>query len=59
MIWITLGLEWTADFVGSASLPPGAVLLVFDSEGTVVTRSLDLDRWVGRTVAPRGGLCHG
>ena len=51
VIWVSLGLEWAADFVGSASLPPDAVLLVIDSEGTVLLRSLDLERWVGRSVA--------
>lgn len=50
-IWVSLGLEWAAEFVGSASLPPDAVLLVIDSEGTVLLRSLDLERWVGRSVA--------
>jgi signal transduction histidine kinase/DNA-binding response OmpR family regulator/HPt (histidine-containing phosphotransfer) domain-containing protein len=49
VLWATLGLQWTADFVTAAKLPAGAVLLVLDAEGTVVWRSLDPGQWVGRT----------
>ena len=48
VVWTTLGLEWTADFVAGAGLPPGAVLLVLDNDGTVLMRSIDPDEWVGR-----------
>jgi serine phosphatase RsbU (regulator of sigma subunit) len=50
VIWITLGLEWTTDFVARSNLPPDAVLLVFDAEGIVVTRSIDPAQWTGRRV---------
>ena len=35
---------------GRSNLPPDAVLLVFDAEGTVVTRSIDPAQWTGRKV---------
>ena len=47
VLWTVLGLDWTADLVAGAMLPPGAVLLVLDSEGTVLMRSIDNERWVG------------
>jgi serine phosphatase RsbU (regulator of sigma subunit) len=50
VIWMTLGLEWTAEFVASSNLPADAVLIVFDAEGTVVTRSADAAHWTGRKV---------
>jgi serine phosphatase RsbU (regulator of sigma subunit) len=50
VIWMTLGLEWTAEFVADSNLPADAVLLVFDAEGTVLTRSADAAHWTGRKV---------
>jgi signal transduction histidine kinase/CheY-like chemotaxis protein/HPt (histidine-containing phosphotransfer) domain-containing protein len=50
VIWISLGLEWTAEFVARSNLPTGAVLLVLDSDGTVLMRSIDPEQWVGRNV---------
>jgi two-component system, sensor histidine kinase and response regulator len=48
VIWVSLGLQWAADVVDNGDLPDGAVLLVLDREGTVLMRSLDEERWVGR-----------
>ena len=48
VIWMTLGLEWTAEFVANSNLPADAVLLVFDADGTVLTRSADAAHWTGR-----------
>ena len=49
MVWATLGLEWTADFVAAGNLPAGAVLLVLDGDGTVLMRlKIDPEQWVGR-----------
>ena len=50
VVWISLGLEWTADFVARSNLPAGAVLLVLDSDGNVLMRSIDPEQWVGRNV---------
>ncbi len=50
VLWASLALEWTGDFVAAAKLPPDAVLLMVDSEGTVLTRSVDADQWIGRKV---------
>ncbi len=48
VIWISLGLEWTAEFMARSNLPTGAVLLVLDSDGTVLMRSIDPEQWVGQ-----------
>ena len=48
VVWATLGLEWTADFVAAGNLPAGAVLLVLDGDGTVLMRSIEPEQWVGR-----------
>jgi signal transduction histidine kinase/CheY-like chemotaxis protein/HPt (histidine-containing phosphotransfer) domain-containing protein len=48
VIWISLGLEWTAEFVARGNLPTGAVLLVLDGDGTVLMRSIDPAQWIGR-----------
>jgi signal transduction histidine kinase/CheY-like chemotaxis protein len=50
VIWISLGLEWTAEFVARSNLPTGAVLLVLDSDGNLLMRSIDPEQWVGRNV---------
>jgi len=50
VIWASLGLEWTADFVAGGKLPPGATLLILDKDGTVLMRSIDPEKWVGRSV---------
>jgi signal transduction histidine kinase/DNA-binding response OmpR family regulator/HPt (histidine-containing phosphotransfer) domain-containing protein len=50
VFWASMGLEWTTAFIRSAGLPAGAVLLVLDARGTVLTRSLDAEQWVGRQV---------
>jgi signal transduction histidine kinase/CheY-like chemotaxis protein/HPt (histidine-containing phosphotransfer) domain-containing protein len=50
VLWASLGLEWTSDFLAAAQLPDGAVLLVLDAKGTILHRTLDADAWVGRNV---------
>ena len=50
IFWASLGLEWTTTFIQSAGLPDGAVLLVLDARGTVLTRSIDPGQWIGRQV---------
>jgi hypothetical protein len=54
VLWVSLGLEWTADFVAKQQLPERAVLLVIDKEGTVLARSLDPDEWVGKNAYQSG-----
>jgi signal transduction histidine kinase/DNA-binding response OmpR family regulator/HPt (histidine-containing phosphotransfer) domain-containing protein len=53
VLWASLALDWTADFVAGANLPPGAVLLIVDSQGQVLMRSIDAEQWIGRNV---GGM---
>ena len=48
VLWASLSLDWTREFVAGAKLPPGTVLLIVDSEGYVLMRSLDADQWIGR-----------
>ncbi len=50
VLWLSLGFEWAAEFVASAQLPPGTVLLVVDRNGAVLMRSADGQRWSGRRV---------
>lgn len=38
------------------SLPPGAVVTVVDLQGTVLARSLDAKRWIGRQMVPDTAL---
>ena len=51
VLWPSLGLEWTVEFLSAASLPEGAVLLILDAQGTVLMRSRDAEQWIGRKVA--------
>jgi signal transduction histidine kinase/CheY-like chemotaxis protein/HAMP domain-containing protein len=44
------GLEWLNQFVAKTKLSPGSVLTVIDRNGTVLARTLEPDKWVGRTV---------
>ncbi len=46
-----LDLGWLTQTITPADLPPGAELMVIDGEGTVLTRNLDPDRWMGRTIS--------
>ena len=50
VLWASLGLDWTAALLDAANLGPDAVLLILDRSGTVLMRSIEPDRWVGRTV---------
>jgi signal transduction histidine kinase len=42
------------DLTGSEALPPSAVITIVDRSGTIVARSSDPDRWVGRNAANSG-----
>ena len=50
VLWASLGLDWTSELLDAAQLGPEAVLLILDRRGTVLLRSIEPDRWVGRTV---------
>ena len=50
VLWVSLGLDWPARFVESQQLPPGAVLVVVDANGTILTHSLDAS-FAGRNVS--------
>ena len=42
------------DLTGSEALPPSAVITIVDRSGTIVARSTDPDKWVGRNAAKSG-----
>jgi signal transduction histidine kinase/DNA-binding response OmpR family regulator/HPt (histidine-containing phosphotransfer) domain-containing protein len=46
----TLGFSWLGDFVARADLPAEAALVVLDSDGVILARTLDPQKWVGRNV---------
>ncbi len=46
----SLGFSWLADFTARADLPEKAALVVLDSEGVVLARTLDPQKWVGKSV---------
>ncbi len=47
-LYIALDLRWLNRQLATESLPPGAVLTVFDRHGTVLARSADADQWIGK-----------
>ena len=51
VLFASLGLGWAGEFVRKANLAEGATLLVVDTEGTVITRSHEPERWVGRNLS--------
>jgi signal transduction histidine kinase/DNA-binding response OmpR family regulator/HPt (histidine-containing phosphotransfer) domain-containing protein len=51
VLFASLGLGWAGEFVRKANLPEGATLLVVDTDGTVITRSHEPEKWVGRNLA--------
>lgn len=46
----TLAIVALPEFIGHDSLPPGGVITVFDGRGTVVARTMNPDKWVGRNL---------
>lgn len=44
----SLALVVLPEAVGAEALPPGAVLTIFDRNGTILTRSDDPEKWTGR-----------
>lgn len=50
----TLVLEALPEVVGRENLPPGTVMTIVDQHGTVVARTNDPQKWVGRNVRNTG-----
>jgi hypothetical protein len=46
----SLGFTWLGDFIAQAGLPKEAALVVLDSDGVILARTLDPEKWVGRNV---------
>ncbi len=44
-----LDLAWLNRYLAQTSLPEGAVLTVLDGQGTVLARTLEGEKWVGKT----------
>ena len=51
VLFASLGLAWASEFLRQATLPDGTTLLVVDREGTVIARSVDPEKWVGKNLA--------
>jgi len=47
VIFATLDLSVLDKFVGDIVLPPGAVLITADSNGTIIARRPDPEKWIG------------
>ncbi len=48
VLFVAVGLDWLGQVAAHAELPPGAVLQLVDANGTILARSPDGERWVGR-----------
>ena len=49
LAWASLDLDWVPGFIERSGLPASTVLTVLDREGTVQYRSVDSDKYVGRS----------
>ena len=49
LAWASLDLDWVPEFIERSGLPASTVLTVLDNHGTVQYRSVDLDKYVGRS----------
>lgn len=50
VVFSALDLNWFNQLETEAQLPPGAVLLVLDRQGTIVARYPDQEKWSGKNV---------
>jgi signal transduction histidine kinase/HAMP domain-containing protein len=50
IINVALDLRWLNDRLAEALLPEGSTVSLLDQQGTIVARSPDPDRWVGRSL---------
>ncbi|MEX1205294.1 MAG: PAS domain S-box protein [Dongiaceae bacterium] len=51
VVFAALDLDWLAEIIAGAELPPGGSFTLIDSEGTVLARYPEPERWIGRSVA--------
>lgn len=49
VLFAALDLQWLSAQLHSEDLPEGAVITVFDRNGTVLARSADPEKWVGQS----------
>ena len=46
----SLGFSWVADFIAQADLPREAAMVILDSDGVVLHRTLEPENWVGKNM---------
>jgi signal transduction histidine kinase/CheY-like chemotaxis protein/HPt (histidine-containing phosphotransfer) domain-containing protein len=49
VVWASLDLDWVAGFIDRSGLPTSTVMTVIDDQGTVQYRSVDLEKYVGKS----------
>ncbi len=52
VIFAALDLNYLDRFISDIALPAGAVLITADSNGTIIARRPDPDKWIGTRVSP-------
>ena len=55
VVCASLDMDWAADFIGSSGLPDGTILNVFDEKGVLQYRSIEPEKYVGRSIGPFAG----
>jgi PAS domain S-box-containing protein len=50
-LFAALDLNWLSQLATQAELPPDSTVLVVDSQGMVLARSQDPDKWIGKPLA--------
>ena len=50
VVFAGVNLSWLDQVAAQATLPPGGVLIVVDSSGTILARHPDPDKWVGKNM---------
>ena len=59
IVWVSLDLDWVAGFIERSGLPASTVMTVVDDKGAVQYRSVDLEKYVGKTAANLAALLEG
>lgn len=55
VLFAAVELSWFNRIVEAADLPEGSVLTIIDGEGTILGRSIESEKWVGKR-APEAGI---